>query len=293
MFVHHYGKTSVSLFAPTSLQFLQMKFVAAGYARKTVNRYVDVIKQMFKRGVADGLVEPTVLTAIQAVENLKAGRTTAREYRKIKSVDEDTVEKTLPFLPPVVRDMVRVQMFGGMRPQDVRNMRSCDIDRSGEIWRYTPFTHKTEHEDKIRYIALGPRAQAVLASYLIEKEGEPEAFLFSPKDSVRLQTIEKRQKRKCKVYDKQEKRRLAKRKGRNDGDQYTKSAYERAILRACKLAGVKWTANQLRHTAGQKARDIAGLEGAQAFLGHANAKTTEIYAEAEFAKAAEIAEQIG
>jgi len=117
-------------------------------------------------------------------------------YRKIESVSEEIVEKTLPYLSPVVAAMVQVQRLSGMRPQDVRNCRACDFDRSGDVWKYTPYTHKTEHLGKNRIIAVGPKAQAILTPYLEAKAETPEAFLFSPKDAVQLQKVEKRKNRK-------------------------------------------------------------------------------------------------
>ena len=78
------------------------------------------------------------------------------------------------------------------------------------------------------------------------------------------------------------------------GTKYTKDSYNRAIRRACEKAGVKvWSANQLRHSAGTEVRNKYGLEHAQRVLGHANAKTTEIYAELDFEKAAQVAREIG
>lgn len=60
---------------------------------------------------------------------------------------------------------------------------------------------------------------------------------------------------------------------------YTNESYGRAISRACKRAGVPhWHPHQLRHLAGTEVRDKLGLDAAQAFLGHATARTSEIYA---------------
>ena len=156
----------------------------------TVNRFVTIIKQAFKHGSKFGWVEPVTYHALLSVDNLKAGRTKAPEYRDIHPVDDDTVNRTLPFLPSIVADMVRVQLLCGMRPQDVRNLRATDItDRDKDVWRYVPFTHKTEHKGKVRIIPIGPRAQAILMPYMLEKEGEPDAFLFSPRDTVKLQIL--------------------------------------------------------------------------------------------------------
>lgn len=61
---------------------------------------------------------------------------------------------------------------------------------------------------------------------------------------------------------------------------YTASSYARAIARACKQAGIDhWHPHQLRHYHATIVRKQFGLEAAQAVLGHASAKTTEIYAE--------------
>jgi len=66
------------------------------------------------------------------------------------------------------------------------------------------------------------------------------------------------------------------------------------IAKACLKAGVpRFGPNALRHSAGTEARRVEGLEGAQHFLGHKNAKTTEIYAEVDASKARAVAMAIG
>ena len=268
-----------------------------GLSRPTVNRYVGVVKQAFRHGSKFGWVDPPTYYALLSVDGLKAGRTKAPEYKKIKPVADAIVEKTLPHLPPIVADMVQVQRRSGMRPQDVRNCRVCDFDRSDDVWRYVPYTHKTEHQDKKRIVAIGPKAQAILIPYLEAKADTPEAFLFSPQDTLRLQKIEKRKNRKTlnkKGEVQPSQQRQAKPEGKKVGTKYTKDSYNRAIKRACEKAGVKtWTANQLRHSSGTEVRKKYGLDSAQAYLGHANASTTEIYAELDFEKAAQVAREIG
>ena len=144
-----------------------------------------------------------------------------------------------------------------------------------------------------RLLPVGPRAQAILTPYLMEKAETPEAFIFSPKDSMQLQKVEKRSKRKTRVQPSQMNRKKTNPQ-RVPRDQYTKDSYARAIVRACKKAGIEtWTPNRLRHAAGTEIRDKYGLEYAQAVLGHSNAKTTEIYAKVNFEKAEKVAREIG
>ena len=150
----------------------------------------------------------------------------------------------MPFMPPVVGDMVRVQLLCAMRPEEVCHLRAIDIDRSGEVWKYEPFESKMEHLDQDRVIAIGPKAQAILTAYLFEKEDTPEAFLFSPKDTVFLQKIERRRKRK--TFNKQgqvqpSQRNRSKPNASKPGDQYTTDSYGRTVSRACKKAGTTKT----------------------------------------------------
>ncbi len=204
--VRHYGSNPVSDFGPLSLVFVRDKWVEAGTARETINRWVNIVRQAFRWGVAHELVAADILHALEAVDSLKAGRTTAPEYQEIESVSDEILEKTLPHLPPTVADMVRVQRLAGLRPQDIRNMRACDIDRTGGVWKFKPFTHKTEHHGKQRILPIGPRVQAILLPYLIDKQDSPDAFLFSPADSEAARKLEMRESRKTPVQPSQRKR---------------------------------------------------------------------------------------
>jgi integrase len=78
------------------------------------------------------------------------------------------------------------------------------------------------------------------------------------------------------------------------GAHYTKTAYETAVAKACKRAGVpRWCPNQLRHSCATRVRKLYGLDGAAAVLGHRLGTVTEVYAEADFRKAVAIMKAIG
>ena len=220
---------------------------------------MQIIKHVFDWGCEEEIVPATVAGALRTVKSLQIGRTSAPEYRTVKPVADDVVEKTLAHVKsPQVQDMIRVQRLISGRPQDVFNMRFCDIDRSRKIWRYAPYTHKTKHRDKIRLLAIGPKAQRILLPYF-DQCVDVEQFVFPrPKE-----------------------------KNINHW-------YGTVIAEACKKAGIeRWAPNRLRHAGGTEVRDKFGLDYAQAVLGHASAKTTEIYAEVAFSKAAEVAKKIG
>ena len=255
-----YGKQLVSHFGPAALKTIRRQYLNEGLSLGTINGYIGIIKQVFYWGSEEGIVSAEVAGALRMTKMLQKGRSVAKENAPVEPVADETVEKTVPHIRPAeVQDMVRVQRLIAGRPQDVYNMRFCDIDRSGEVWKYTPFTHKTKKKGKVRELPIGPKAQAILQKYF-DQCTDTEQFVFL----------------------------------KPNGKPYTAGCYGDKVARACKKAGVPhWSPNQLRHTGGTVVRDQFGLEGAQVILGHANAKTTEIYAKVKFEKAAKIAKEIG
>ena len=77
-----------------------------------------------------------------------------RDFRA-EAPSDRIVDATLLALPPVVADMVRVQRLTSPRPGEICSMAPADIDRSGDVWVYSPADHKTEHFEKDRVIAIG------------------------------------------------------------------------------------------------------------------------------------------
>ena len=70
----------------------------------------------------------------EAVDPPAAGAAAeARETAPVLPVDDAVVDATLPHMPAVVADMVRLQRCTGMRPAEVCMIRPCDLDRTGDL----------------------------------------------------------------------------------------------------------------------------------------------------------------
>jgi hypothetical protein len=175
-------------------------------------------------------------------------------------------------------------------------------------------------------IFIGPQGQSILLRYLAR---DSEAFCFRPCDSEAKRRATAHTKRKtplsCGNMPGSNRRRVPK---RTAGDRYNVDAYRRAIHRACDAAfpatgdlarrpgesaaarcarlidqqrdelakwqsDHRWSPNQLRHSAATEIRRRYGLEAASTVLGHAKADVTQIYAERDYALAANVARQIG
>ena len=172
--------------------------------------------------------------------------------------------------------MVRFQRLAGCRPQDVCNLKWEEIDRAGEIWIFRPSKHKNAYRGQSRAVYIGPKAQAILAE---AEAGLRSGYVFSPAKAQEehRDTLRKPRKPWQAAQKEREKKPAPKRQPR---EKYESGSYGRAILRACRRAGVKpWAPNQLRHAALTDFRAAHGLEVARAIGGHKSAVTTEIYAE--------------
>ncbi len=162
-----YGLAPAVDFGPLALKAVRQHMMdEGGLSRGSINRYVGHIRRMFRWAVSNELVPASAVHALEAVDALKRGRTSARESPPVKPVAQSHVESVLPHVSRQVGAMIRLQLLTGMRPGEVCLMRVCDIDMGGSIWLYRPADHKTAHHDAQREIALGPRAQAILKPFL-------------------------------------------------------------------------------------------------------------------------------
>jgi integrase len=226
-----YGRDPAANFGPLALKALRQRMVDDGHSRRYVNDHVARIKQIFKWGVSEELVPGETHAALQRVTGLLRGRTTARETSPIGPVDDAVVEATLPHLPEVVADMVRLQRHTGMRPAEVCILRPCGVDRSGEVWLYRPSSHKTEHHGRERVVFLGPEAQSVLLRYLARDGAN---YSFQPRDSEAKRRAAASAARKTPLHygNRPGTNRRARPKVR-PGERYNTCSYRKAIGRAC------------------------------------------------------------
>jgi integrase len=316
-----YGHTSARDFGPRALKAVQQRLIELGLSRNTINRRLGRVKSMFRWAESEEMVPPSTLHALETVRGLARGRSAARETEPVRPVAPEVVEATVPFLLPLVRDMVQLQCLTGMRPGELVVMRTIDLDTSGPVWLYRPGSdhgpcgaHKTAHHGHQRAIAIGPRGQEIVRQYL---KTDLYAYLFSPKEALAAHRAEQRQKRKTCVQPSQQNRRKRHPK-RTAGDRYRVGSYATAIRRAvlaankaracepckelkpeerctaCKAASLPhWHPHQLRHTKATEIRREFGLDAARAVLGHRSPQITEVYAEIDINKAAEVMARLG
>ena len=286
-----YGHTPAAQFGPLALKAVRRAMIEAGLARTTINFRVSKVRRAFRWAAESELIAPAVHQGLMTIAGLLRGRDGARETSPVRTVAEDHVAAILPHVTGPVRAMIELQSLTGMRPGEVTAIRGMDVDRSADVWVYRPAGHKTQHHGHERVIHLGPQTQAVLRPWLV---GSLDAFLFSPAAAVAARNAARRRARTSPMTPSHAGRLTQRAPKRPPGDRYDKNAYGQAIMRACRKAGVPhWHPNQLRHNAATRLRRRYGIEVSRQVLGHRSAAMTEIYAEVDLNKVAEVMGEIG
>jgi integrase len=285
-----YGGLPAAEFGPRALKAVRARMVSNGWARSLINQRVGRIVRAFKWAGSEELVSTSVYQSLKTVNGLRRGRTEARETEPVKPVPEAFVDAVRLHVSAQVWAMIELQRLTAMRPNEVVAMRASDLDTSGPVWSYRPATHKMEHRSRERVIFLGPRAQAVLRPWL---RPNLEEYLFQPCEAEADRKGAMRAERKTPVQPSQRDRSKPGAR-RKPGERYSVTTYRVAIYRGCRAANIPaWGPNRLRHNGATRLRREFGLDGAQVVLGHASADVTQVYAELDRQRAADIMARIG
>src|SRR5262245_40155244 len=114
-----FGRELATEFGPAKLKLVREEMIRLGWSRRYINDSVGRIKRLFNWSVENELLPSAVADAISRVAGLKEGRSLAREKPDVQPVADEVIEATLPELPPMVADMVRIQRLTGHRPGEL------------------------------------------------------------------------------------------------------------------------------------------------------------------------------
>lgn len=320
----YHGSEPAEEFGPKKLRQLREAMIRGDaaadpprptWSRKYINQHTQRIRRMFRWAVSQEMIPASVHLALDTVEALKRGRTTAREGKKVLPVPVDRIDAVRPFLSRQVSAVIDLQLLTGARPGELLGMRPSDIEHrplggdAPAVWVFSPREHKNRFRDKERTVVLGPRAQKILQPFLDGRD--PDAFVFSPVEAEyeRRAALTARRATPASCGNRVGSN-LATEPVRSAGARYTTGSYYVAIRRACDRAfpppppltrlddetiaawktrlstrlnkdldawrrAHRWHPHQLRHNAATDIRKAFGLEAAQLALGHSSAQVTD------------------
>ncbi len=256
--------------------------------RKTVNALLGRMQRAFKYAASEGQIPPEAAVNASVLKPLKRGRTSAPDYAVREPACREDVDKVLPYLTPQVRAIVETLWHTGARIGEVVQLRSIDVDMSGEVWVFTPTQHKTKHHGHQRAVLLGPRAQEFVAPFI---KDDPETFWFDPLEESRTRSELWHDTPKG---DRSRNGVRCARPGAVRREALDPRKVQNWLRQACSKVGVKFTSHQLRHAALSRIRAEHGIESARLIAGQHSQIVTRGYTRSiELAKASEVAKVSG
>lgn len=293
-------------FGPKAFKSLQRWMVGDDYARSYINQTTTRIKKFFRWCCEEELCDPTIYQRLVCVKSIGRGESNVRDTEAIKPAAIESIYALLPFVSPTISALAQVQLLCGMRPGEACRMRPCDLDRSGDIWLYTPAEHKNQWRGMTLVKAIPRVAQGVLAP-MLKGRGEAE-YIFSPHESLRWMLEQQslnRPPRKTKRFpcearrvDREKRLQMNRRKRKAPGDRYSTDSYRQALrygFAKAERSGVaieRFTPNQMRHTIVSYISRQFGQQPAQRYAGHESLDATKIYTEIDISEVIAVARQL-
>ena len=254
------GKYQVQDFTKHVFSRLLDRMAHDGNAAGTIKAHRRILLAALKYAESIGIVPDGTFHTLDVVSVPRRAKRPAR----VTPINIQDIEAVKDILSETLYDVLRLEYLTGMRPCELLSLRKCDFISTGSgLWKVVLENHKTAWKTGSPLVKfIGPRAQEILEKYIVKAQGLTAPLFISPRGlkltpEIVTGTL---------VYLR-----------RKHPDRFPP----------------KFTQYQCRHRAGTDSRREAGLEGAQAYLGHSCRATSEIYAEVDYSLAEMIARKIG
>lgn len=269
--------------------------IAIGNGRKTINGKMATIQRMFKMGVADRRCEVASYGRLLTLEKLGRLDRDVPKPRKVHAAPIADVEATIEMANPTIACMIKVQMFSGMRSENLAELSWDQIDQtrydSDDVWFYEPTHHKNSHRGHGLDVVFGPEAITALLDYERMRPDAGHPFIFNPRATRCWRYFQEHLGPPARSW--QDFFKASKKTDLNE--HFSTKTYCDAVQRYQVAAGCKrWTPHQLRHLKNQRVVESEfGPLGAKAVLGHASARMTDNYSTQDIERAVKVQQQLG
>ena len=269
------------------------------WSRYYVNKIMKRFKKILVWGINNGLLSPIFRESIRLFPGITSFNPRGLPDRPAREAVRDCdVLATLPYLPPIVADMVKIQRAACLRPSEVCSLRVGDVAflDNGTAFVSTA-KNKIARKGVRRQIAFGLAERDILQQYCVGRN--PDEFVFSMRMYAKWLHDQKRLNRKTPMTPSQRQRDIDNLDSRFDryGEAFNSNVYSRIIHRAVQQAikanpGVQsWTPYQLRHAAYSALSAQYGVDIASKVAGHLSPNLARIYDHSAAEVSQRVAEQ--
>ena len=244
------------------------------WTRSYVNRLMKHFKRILAWGVNNGFLSPMFRESIRLFPGITSANPRGLSDRPRRdSVSDSDVLATLPYLTPIVADMVKIQRSACLRPSEVCDLRVGDIVFSDSgIATVERVKNKIARTGVHRQFAFGLAEQKILRKYCEGRESQD--YVFRLREHVDF-IVESSRRNHEKEIDKKYLDRY--------GVCFNSELYSKIIARAVKRAMkdnpdvTYWTPYQLRHAAYSAISAQYGYDVASKVAGHLSPCLARVY----------------
>lgn len=228
------------------LRDLRQCLVGRKLSRSYVNATMARIKRCVGWAVENDLLPTSVESEFAAVKPYKKNRSPAVEHGPVRPVDPDHFAATLPKLSPLVRSVMHLLELTGARLGEILSLRNADITEAGE-----------ELGQPGLLLAIPPFHKTM-------HHGHRRVIPLDQRCQIVLAPWLRPLLPEQRIF------------------RMTPSGVYHAVRRGCRSAGVPdWSPHQVRHLVATTVRQRVGLDAAAELLGHADIRSTQIYAQVQ------------
>jgi integrase len=166
--------------------------------RRTINNYISDTIKIFSWGSVRDFVRGSVVAELNEIKPLTRKESPKlRDSEIVDAADPADVEAAIKAATPTIATILILQKETGARPKEIRDMRWEDINTSGDLWLYTPATHKNRHREKrlgqrnSRCIYLTQKAQDALFDYQTQRPDPKNEYIFTRFESNAFLRLER------------------------------------------------------------------------------------------------------
>jgi len=173
--VEHFGSSDISSVKPAKVKAFLFDFAAKGYAQKTVNTQLNVLRMIFNYALVNGYIESNPADHVSAPKNLPKTKRDLPDDTTLRKIEEVAAADPFGLFPAFL-------LYTGCRRGEALAIQFKDIDREKKtitISKSVYYVSNSPHiktpktEAGVRTVPLLPKLEAILP------KGPAEHYLFS------------------------------------------------------------------------------------------------------------------
>ncbi len=158
------GLTACNDYSVSDFKRFRDHLIEQSLSKRTIKSYLSYTKRMLEFGFDLEKVKPETLHHIKLVKISSYGVNSGRATEKVKPIPLVDFELALTKMKPNIAAFFRLLILTCAKSGELLQLDMSEIDKSRDVWRWSPKQHKNSHRNHNRTILFGPKSQEILSA---------------------------------------------------------------------------------------------------------------------------------